>query len=310
MATPAVSVVVPAHDAGDTIRAAIESIIAQTVRDFEIVVVDDGSRDETAAVVESMRHGNPIRLIRTPNAGPSAARNTGARASEAKYVAFLDSDDLWLPGYLETMLATLDGAAALAFTDAWVLDEATGKVRRATAMAGQRPPAALPLDSGRLFDLLVERNFVYTSVTIDREVLLRCGGYDERLWMAEDYELWLRLATAGCSMLRAPGILAVHRSRSGSLTSDLVRLVAGRCDVYRIVASEYDLSEEQREHVLRQERRWRRRLARVESDGRTLHDALGRVRRALKRAGPSPWLQSVPPDVREAIDRAAPTQPQ
>ncbi|MGI8668594.1 MAG: glycosyltransferase family 2 protein, partial [Aridibacter sp.] len=106
MIHPLVSVIIPAYNAEQFISQTIESVLGQTLKDFEIVVVDDGSTDETAGIAES--YGAPVRCIRKTNGGVSRARNTGIEHAVGKYIAFLDADDLWEPTKLEKQVALLD----------------------------------------------------------------------------------------------------------------------------------------------------------------------------------------------------------
>lgn len=250
---PAFSVVMAAYNSALTIGEAIESVRCQTRPDWELVVVDDGSRDETAAVAEEF--GDPrVRVVRTAgNQGPAAARNRGIALAEAPLVCTLDSDDLWLPHYLDTMARALDSnpEAAVACTDAWVLDQTTGRVRKKSAMAFLDPPDPLPPDTETFFAELLRRNFVYNSVTVRRESLRAVGGYDERIWIGEDWELWLRLAAAGSRFVRTPQRLAVYRQRTDSLmTSHPERLIEAKCEVYRVVAEDWDSGPELRDLAL------------------------------------------------------------
>ena len=104
---PRVSVMIPAYNAAATIAGTVESVIAQTIQDFEIICVDDGSTDATLAIVK--KFGDRVRLIEQANSGPAAARNNGARHSSGEYLAFLDADDVWMPQFLERSVAALDG---------------------------------------------------------------------------------------------------------------------------------------------------------------------------------------------------------
>lgn len=238
-----------AYDSAATIGAAIESVRGQTRSDWELIVVDDCSRDETAEVAEA-GSDQRIRVVRQPeNRGPAAARNLGISLARAPIVCPLDSDDLWLPEYLETMARTLDSnpTAAIVCADAWVLDDGTGRIRKTSATADQCPPKPLPDNPQTLFEELMRRNFVYNSVAARRESLLAVGGYDERLWVGEDWELWLRLAAAGFPFVSVPAPLAVYRKRAGSLMSDSARALAGRREVYRVVAEDWDTSPEVRD---------------------------------------------------------------
>jgi GT2 family glycosyltransferase len=239
------SVVMAAHDSARTISEAIESVRLQTRADWELIVVDDGSSDDTAAIASAFGDER-IRVVTQENRGPAAARNVGLRLARTPLVSTLDSDDLWLPGYLETMARTFDieRNADLAYTDAWVLDDMTGRVRKTTEMAYQRPPDPPPAAPRAFLEQLIRRNFVYNSVTARRDALLALGGYDERLWTGEDWELWLRVAASGRRCVRAPGILAVHRDHPGTLSSDAGRMRAGDREIYRIIERDWEIDEE------------------------------------------------------------------
>jgi GT2 family glycosyltransferase len=193
-------------------------------------------------------------VFREPeNRGPGATRNRGISIAQAPLVCTLDSDDLWLPHYLETMASALESnpAAAVAYTDAWVLDAATGRVRKTSAMAYQDPPEAVPADTQTFLVELLQRNFIYNSVAARREALVAVGGYDERPRIGEDWELWLRLAAAGFRFVRVPQWLAVYRKHADSLTSDSERLLAAANEVYRIVIEEWSTSDELRDLALK-----------------------------------------------------------
>src|SRR5262245_44942919 len=116
----------PAYNTEQTIEAAIVSVLSQARSDFELIVADDGSSDDTPARIERFLEDGRVRLIRGDHRGPSGARNAAIAEALGEYICFLDSDDLWLPSYLEVMSAMLSGAprAAVAFTDAWVLFDA------------------------------------------------------------------------------------------------------------------------------------------------------------------------------------------
>lgn len=300
IASPAFTVVMAAHDNADTIGGAIESVRGQTRPDWELVVVDDCSRDGTADIAGDV--GDPrIRVVRQPeNRGPGAARNRGISLARAPIVCALDSDDLWLPDYLETMSRALDTNpdAAVACTDAWVLDDGTGRIRKASATANQNPPDPLPDDPETLFRELLRRNFVYNSVAARSESLRAVGGYDERLWVGEDWELWLRLAAAGFRFVFVPALLAVYRKRAGSLTSNSERAVAGRQEVYRVVAEDWDADQEIRDLSLslRREResRDRRRAAAA-----TLFAPLAALRRSVRDS--TLWHEAPPRDVADLL---------
>jgi glycosyltransferase involved in cell wall biosynthesis len=108
---PRVSVIIPAYNAAATIAGTVDSVIAQSLQDFEIICVDDGSTDDTLAIMKQF--GDRVRLLEQSNSGPATGRNNGARSSSGGYLAFLDADDVWTPQFLERGVATLDADPAL-----------------------------------------------------------------------------------------------------------------------------------------------------------------------------------------------------
>jgi hypothetical protein len=215
-----------AYNAEQTVASAIDSALAQTYADIEVVVVDDGSTDRTGAVAAAMGDER-VRVLQQPNRGPSAARNAGIRAAQGELVSVLDADDLWLPTYVETMVKALDGAPQCAFAwgDAWVYDLVSARVRVARAMAYQNPPLHEPTDPDLLVRELLDRNFIYGSTTIRRSVLVAVGGYSETLTAAEDYDLWLRIAMAGHCALRIQDDLSIYRRQPGTNNADEPRVL-------------------------------------------------------------------------------------
>jgi glycosyltransferase involved in cell wall biosynthesis len=240
VSSPAFTVVMAAFDTRATIAAAIRSVLAQTRADFELVVVDDGSRDGTPDVVGALADPR-VRLLRRPHEGAAAARAAGIASGSAPLISMIDSDDLWMPRYLEEMGAALEGdaGASFAYTDAWYLDERSRRIRRASAMAYQRPPAVAPATAEALFAELVERNFIYNAVTLRRTAVEAVGPPDVRLRGSIDWEWWLRLSARGHRAVRVPGRLAVYRPRPESIIRDAVRVATGQRDMLRIAAEEY-----------------------------------------------------------------------
>ncbi len=303
----AFTVVMAAYDTHQTVGSAIRSVIAQTRGAWELLVVDDGSSDGTCDVVETFTDPR-VRLLRRSHGGAAAARAAGIAAGAAPLVSLIDSDDLWMPGYLEAMAAALDAdpAASFAYTDAWYLDERTRRIRRDSAMAYQRPPEVAPADAAALFDALLERNFVYNAVTLRRSAIDAVGPPDERLRASIDWEWWLRLAAHGHRAVRVPGRLAVYRPRPRSIISDAPRVFAGQRDMLRIAADEYPGLSEARRSALRA-RAARLDTARAAAEGsRPLAGALARARhlaataktRLLHRRR---FHREPPPEVRSAF---------
>jgi glycosyltransferase involved in cell wall biosynthesis len=283
--------------------------LAQTETSLEVMVVDDGSDDRTAAIVAA--HPDPrVGVLTQPNAGPAAARNAGIRATGGEYVAVLDSDDLWLPTYLEAMGTALQRARhpGFAYTDAYAFDSMTGRVRRQSVMESLRPPRA-QLDQPRFLLALLERNFVYVSVAVPRSVLHAVGGYDERRFGTEDYDLWLRISIAGYEAIPVSGRLCLYRLHPDQISHDSTRM-------YRELArmfTELDLdslpTDAHREVALERRRQLGREVA--IADGRApLLSALRELRhvggRARRRVGLGDrWYAEPPPVVAATLGTAA-----
>lgn len=193
---PLVSVIIPAYNAAEFISEALESVLVQTYRPLEIIVVDDGSRDGTSAVVERFV-SKGVRLILQENAGPSAARNRGIAAATGNYIAFLDADDLWMPETVQKLVSYIvnNPDVRLAFGDAGsfgpegVLFDSAFKKYGFPDLAGRNVVA-------NAFENLFEKgNFILTgTVLVERECLDNVGYFDEKLRYAEDADLWVRIA--------------------------------------------------------------------------------------------------------------------
>jgi glycosyltransferase involved in cell wall biosynthesis len=243
----AFTVVMAAHNTADTVAAAVRSVLAQTRGDFELIVVDDGSTDRTADAVAPFLADARVRLLQLDHGGAAAARVAGIEAGAAPLISLIDSDDLWMPSYLEEMGAALERSdASFAYTDAWYLDDRTRRIRRLSAMGYQRPPERAPDSAAELFALLCERNFIYNAVTVRRAAVEEVGPPDVRLHSMIDWEWWLRLTAAGHRAVRVPGRLAVYRLRPASLSRDPALVIRGQRDLWRLVAAEYDLDPERR----------------------------------------------------------------
>jgi glycosyltransferase involved in cell wall biosynthesis len=185
--TPRVSVVVPAYNCAAYLADTLRSVLAQTVTDFELVVVDDGSTDGTFDAARSFEADPRVRCHRLPHGGVAAAKNACVRLSTAPLLAFLDGDDLWKPHKLERQLAALDS------------DPDAGAVitRRSILRGGaESPDRATVLHRGDILRPVFRHNFIcYSTVLIRRAVLDHVGGFDERLPLSVDYDLWLRVAS-------------------------------------------------------------------------------------------------------------------
>jgi glycosyltransferase involved in cell wall biosynthesis len=185
---PEVAVVVPVRDRAGMVADAVASVLAQTHRDYGLVIVDDGSTDDSAAIGAAALEAAPSgsRLLRSEPRGVAAARNTGAAALDSAWIAFLDSDDVWLSRKLAVQLAWLASRPSyrIAQTGERWLD--TGR---------HRNPRLCHRKDEQLFPRCLERCLVSPSaVIIERALYESLGGFDESFHVCEDYELWLRIA--------------------------------------------------------------------------------------------------------------------
>jgi len=181
---PLVSVIIPTYNRADLVRQAVASVEAQTFRDFEIVVVDDGGADGAYEVLSARRELRVLRHLR--RRGVSAARNTGINAARGEWLAFLDSDDLWLPDKLARQISLLEGQPELRLCQT---DETW--VRRGVRV---NKPLSHRKAAGQIFLASLARCMISPSaVMLHRRLLHDHGGFDASLPAAEDYDLWLRL---------------------------------------------------------------------------------------------------------------------
>jgi glycosyltransferase involved in cell wall biosynthesis len=197
--TPFFSVVIPVYNRAGVLGDALRSVLAQSDPDFEIVVVDDGSSDDPKAMVDAL--GDPrIHYIRQANGGGGAARNTGIDRTCGAFIAFLDSDDTFLPHHLQTMRKLLAGTERTAAYARIVVDRGDGREIL-------KPPRAIAAGEDMATYLLCGRGFVPTITTVVPAALARHVRYDEDLREAEDTDFAIRLALEGCAfvMADAPG---------------------------------------------------------------------------------------------------------
>ena len=183
-----VSVVIPTFNSADYLAQAIQSVLAQTYQDFEIIVVDDASTDHTEEVLRS--YAKRICYVRQERGGPSVARNRGILQARGEMIAFLDADDLWRPTKLARQVEYLDHhpEACLVYTD-FTRGPQPGSNNES------RLQAFKPRDSAQAFHGLLEENFIATpTVMVRRSALARSGLFDPKLRGSEDLDLWLRLA--------------------------------------------------------------------------------------------------------------------
>lgn len=201
--SPTVSIVIPAYNRADSIRRAVESVLRQTWQDFELLIVDDCSSDETIAEVKKMDDPR-IRLLSTPqNMGPSGARNVGIKAAVGDWVAFQDSDDEWLPEKLELQMARLlapEATHIAAYCGMIAVGSATSEDAGATGRAQTKyiPNSDQTNVEGDILHALLTASLVSTQTLIARRDMLdKVDGFDEILPSLVDWDCVLRLAQLG-----------------------------------------------------------------------------------------------------------------
>src|ERR1043165_833378 len=219
MAGDLVSVIIPAYNAGKYIAESIQSVIAQTYTDWELIVVDDGSTDDTASVVQAfVRRESRVKYFFQENGRLGKARNTGIRNSQGNLIAFLDSDDLWIESKLELQMralrehnADLVYCNAYVFTDEDPLDETKTLQSSMGTFSGQA-----------FFDSLVVQNQIPVLTVLVKKTALESAGLFEEAKPyhgCEDYDLWLKLAKAGFVFHGMPAVLARYRRHAAAMTA-------------------------------------------------------------------------------------------
>lgn len=206
---PAVSIIMPCHNAAAHLPASVGSVLAQTFSDWELVAIDDGSSDGTLAWLQAQARVDPrIRVHAQTNLGVSGARNVGIELARGRHVAFLDADDTWHPTFLEKMRAALDSCpdAVLAYCG-W----------QKTGLTGDRNQPFVPPDyenPAKAETLFRGCRWPIHAALVKREAVLAAGGFDPLLQNAEDYAVWLRVATSA-PIVRVPEVLAFYHFHGG-----------------------------------------------------------------------------------------------
>lgn len=220
---PKVTVIMPAYNAEAYIGGAIRSVRAQGERDWELLVIDDGSGDGTwAAAVEAAGDDERIRLLKNPeNMGAAATRNRGLDLAQGEYVAFLDCDDLWAPEKLERQWALLDRTGGdLCYSGYRLVDE-TGAVRR-----------NYPVPAQVSYEALLRENVIGCSTVVLRRSALGDSRFDSA-YFHEDYVLWLTLLSRGCRAVGCTEFLADWRYRPDSRSFSKGNAARQRWRIYR-----------------------------------------------------------------------------
>lgn len=215
---PLVSVIIPCYNYGHLLSEAIVSVLAQTFSDYEIIVVDGGSTDNTRMVAES--YGGPVRYIYAPSPSANNSRNVGIRAARGQYIAFLDADDKWLPEKLELQVALIatKPQVGLVYAGMYMFESRTGAIISHINLGR--------LKRGRVLRLLYLDQFVSSATPlIRREVFERVGFFAEDRATSDDWEMWLRIAVE-YDFDFVPQHLALYRIHASVLSSALANYEA------------------------------------------------------------------------------------
>ncbi|HUR33052.1 MAG TPA: glycosyltransferase [Vicinamibacterales bacterium] len=210
------SVITPVYNVEPYLTGCIESVLAQTLTDLELIVVDDGSTDGCSRVIaEFAARDSRVRGFRGPNRGVSHARNVAMRHARGRYFALLDGDDEWEPGFARTLVHLLERQPEVAVISGNARNVGGG------ALDGRavRPWPAEPREIS-FVDMIEHEDAVFIMSVFRREVYESIGGFNEALFRSEDYEFWLRAAARGFRFKTHPEPLARYRRRPDSATAD------------------------------------------------------------------------------------------
>lgn len=227
-----VSVIIPAYNQSRYLGDAIQSVLNQTCSDFEIIVVDDGSTDDTGRVAHQFDPAI-VHYFYQENAGLSAARNTGIRNASGEFITYLDSDDLFAPRKLELLVGEFERNPQMGFVagQAILIDENGSPLDRIFDTPVPPEPS----------DLLYWNPFHVCSVMVRREWQQKAGYFDESLRAYEDWDMWLRLARLGCPMGWVPEPVSMYRFHTAQMTRDRQRMTTATFAVLEKTFQDPDL---------------------------------------------------------------------
>ena len=238
--TPKVSVIMPAYDCAEFIAETLDSALAQTFEDFEIIVVNDGSPNTKKLEEVLAGYFDKIIYIKQKNNGTASARNTAISAAKGEFLAFLDSDDIWLPEYLEAQLNALaEKDCDLIYTDA----ELFGSVRSSPETFMTKADSNGAVTTENLINATC--NVITSGTVVKRKIVVETGIFDENLPRIgmEDFDLWFRLAKAGAKLDYQKKVLLKYRVRPNSLSGSNVQRAERNIKAFDEIMSKYDLTD-------------------------------------------------------------------
>jgi glycosyltransferase involved in cell wall biosynthesis len=242
----------PAYNMAEYIGAAIASVLNQTRRDYEIIVVNDGSPDTVQLERALATYRDRIIYIKQENRGCSGARNAAIQAARGHYIALLDADDVWEPEYLDVQLGILESNPGIdvLYPDALIFGD--------SHLSGRTFMEVMPSRGAVTFEALVtQRCNVMISVTAKREALVRAGMFDESLRSAEDFDMWLRILQQGGRISYHRKVLVHYRRHRACLSADPVWMCQHILKVLEYAAARNNLSITESESLTLQMARFR-----------------------------------------------------
>lgn len=236
--TPKVSVVIPAYNVAKFITEALDSVFSQTYKNYEVIVINDGSPD-TKELEEILKpYNNKIIYLKQENQGAGAARNAGIYKSSGDLIAFLDADDLWLPEFLESQTAFLENNKLdMVWADAYLFGEPSFAGR--TFMQVNPSIGESTLES--LLDL--KCNVITSGTVVKKDAVIAVNGFDKKNISSEDFDLWTRMASNGTKLGYQRKVLLMHRCRYNGLSGNLIQKIKKSIDVYSHILSNMKLED-------------------------------------------------------------------
>jgi glycosyltransferase involved in cell wall biosynthesis len=239
---PLVSVIIPAYNTAPFIAETLDSVFEQSFRNFEVIVINDGSPDSAELEQVLVRYRKRIRYFEQANRGVAGAKNTGIRDARGRYLAFLDSDDCWLPDYLLSQMKMFENCLStdVVYCDAYHFGrpDLVGKTYMQTC------PSNGPATLGTL--IAGDCQVIASCTVALKQAVVDAGLFDETLDRCEDYDLWLRILYRGGQMSYHRKVLGKYRTRTDSLTRDSMKMSEALIAVYEKASRTMDLSWETR----------------------------------------------------------------
>lgn len=226
--TPMVSVIVPAYNTAVFICEALDSAFAQTYRNFEVIVVNDGSPDTPELERAIAPYRNRIQYIQQENRGLAAARNTGIRQAQGEYLAFLDSDDCWLPDFLSSQMKFFEEVPPpdMVYSDARYFGDSSLTGKTYMQVCPSRGPVTME-------SMISEECQIFGSCVARTRAVVEAGLFDESFRCGEDYDLWLRVLYCGGRIGYQKKVLALYRCRADSLSRNTLKMLQTLMQIYK-----------------------------------------------------------------------------